>query len=423
MKRTLSLLPILLLAVTLLLSGCGSSAPAGSESPAPKTEPSASPAPSETASQTLDLPCYPDLSSFLHGMEPVTDDSSTSLTDLTFALNKGLGPLGKQYVELALSDPYEFSLISSHETDKERALYENYYLAYTGSDDVGAVRMQETCQLYVGVHNYKNKDEVHIRVVAVNGLFAWDNGDRADLSAFLAPAPSPAISPSPSASATPSAQPQASSSVSASSTLLPDLSSFYSRSPSAYEEDNGGMHLSFSDMPYSEYPVLLEETLALLQNDRYQLELVDTRSRNITKKTFQERYDFHYTGSRSLALLTDGLDEGQYHVQLIVTRYTKAQEVKVSLNFCTDFQLEDPGTRTSASVAGGGSSGGGSSGGSTGRDPNVADFARLDCLTCHGDGDCNKCNGYGYIWKDDIRSDCTRCSSGNCPACGGSGKR
>lgn len=53
----------------------------------------------------------------------------------------------------------------------------------------------------------------------------------------------------------------------------------------------------------------------------------------------------------------------------------------------------------------------------------------LDCLTCGGDGDCPKCNGYGtqsnYAGAGDyVDSVCSRCrGSRDCPTCGGSGKR
>ena len=56
--------------------------------------------------------------------------------------------------------------------------------------------------------------------------------------------------------------------------------------------------------------------------------------------------------------------------------------------------------------------------------PNVADFARLDCLTCRGDGDCNSCGGSGNDYFGGYRTTCNTChGSGNCRSCGGSGKR
>jgi len=77
------------------------------------------------------------------------------------------------------------------------------------------------------------------------------------------------------------------------------------------------------------------------------------------------------------------------------------------------------------------SSGNSSDGGFTivHREPFVPEFAKLDCLTCHGDGDCNTCGGYGEVDRyagagDTVRSKCSSCyGSGNCRTCGGSGKR
>ena len=93
---------------------------------------------------------------------------------------------------------------------------------------------------------------------------------------------------------------------------------------------------------------------------------------------------------------------------------------------------EESGETAAGGNSSGGSGGsrGGSSGGSgggdyvaPGYDPYIPDASKLQCLTCHGDGDCNSCGGSGYKFKNDIRSDCTRCTGGNCPACGGSGTR
>ena len=95
------------------------------------------------------------------------------------------------------------------------------------------------------------------------------------------------------------------------------------------------------------------------------------------------------------------------------------------------YKAEEEKPEESGETAAGGSSGSsGSSGGSgggdyvaPGYDPYIPDASKLQCLTCHGDGDCNSCGGSGYKFKNDIRSDCTRCTGGNCPACGGSGTR
>ena len=97
------------------------------------------------------------------------------------------------------------------------------------------------------------------------------------------------------------------------------------------------------------------------------------------------------------------------------------------------YKAEEEEPEKSDETTAGGNSGSGNSGNGSGSgggdyvapgyDPYIPDASKLQCLTCHGDGDCNSCGGSGYKFKNDIRSDCTRCTGGNCPACGGSGTR
>lgn len=74
-------------------------------------------------------------------------------------------------------------------------------------------------------------------------------------------------------------------------------------------------------------------------------------------------------------------------------------------------------------------SSGSSSSGSSSSGTYTPDYAKLDCLTCHGDGDCNTCNGYGEVRRyqgggQTVRAKCPTChGSGNCTRCGGTGKR
>lgn len=61
--------------------------------------------------------------------------------------------------------------------------------------------------------------------------------------------------------------------------------------------------------------------------------------------------------------------------------------------------------------------------------PYIPDYAKLDCLTCGGDGDCNTCGGYGEVDSymgagESIKTKCKSCyGSGDCRTCGGSGTR
>ena len=165
MKRTTLLLPVLILTAA-LFSGCGGSTP--------------SPEAPETA-------FYPDPVAFLHGTAPSTYEEDSGFVDQTFALEEGYGPLGKQYVDALLEGPYELSLISSHETEKESALYENYYLTYNGTAEVGQINMTETCSIYVGVNHYDTTAETYIRVLTAKGFTPVDNGERADVSVLSVP--------------------------------------------------------------------------------------------------------------------------------------------------------------------------------------------------------------------------------------------
>lgn len=66
---------------------------------------------------------------------------------------------------------------------------------------------------------------------------------------------------------------------------------------------------------------------------------------------------------------------------------------------------------------------------SSGSGTYTPDYAKLDCLTCRGDGDCNTCNGYGEVRRyqgagQTVRAKCPTChGSGKCTRCGGTGKR
>lgn len=71
----------------------------------------------------------------------------------------------------------------------------------------------------------------------------------------------------------------------------------------------------------------------------------------------------------------------------------------------------------------------GSSGSTSSSGTYTPSYAKLDCLTCRGDGDCNTCNGYGEVRRyqgkgETVRAKCPTCyGSGKCRTCGGTGKR
>ena len=115
-----------------------------------------------------------------------------------------------------------------------------------------------------------------------------------------------------------------------------------------------------------------------------------------------------------------------YNVHLFLVCYTKTGNSSLGIHFSSGFTLEDPGVYTSADIpdSSPGSGGGSGSGGVPDWDPNIPEFARQDCLTCGGSGNCTRCGGSGYTYNDDIKSSCRSChGSGDCSSCGGTGKR
>ncbi|MDD6189722.1 MAG: hypothetical protein PUB32_09155 [Clostridiales bacterium] len=222
--------------------------------------------------------------------------------------------------------------------------------------------------------------------------------------------------PAPTSESTPAPSEQP---VDPDSTFLPSLSLYMGRSGTTRYSGNA-TYIQFGKLPYEIRDTLEAELLELLDRDRYQLELVNSWQDDFL---FPETaYEYVYTGSNpDIELYQKDGEEYSYHVQLIFTCFPKAETFQVVLYYTEGFTLEDPGIYPSVDIPNGHSGSSGSS--SASRDSNVAEFAKKDCFTCHGSGDCPDCNGYGYYKKDGIKHDCTRCSYGKCPTCKGSGKR
>ena len=111
-------------------------------------------------------------------------------------------------------------------------------------------------------------------------------------------------------------------------------------------------------------------------------------------------------------------------------------QVYVKYMISIPYKSDDPHTEVSITFGSGVTYGGdsktgsGSSGGSSSSGGSFTpEFAKLDCLTCKGSGNCKTCGGYGEVRKyagagESVRAKCDTCrGSGNCKACGGSGKR
>lgn len=230
-----------------------------------------------------------------------------------------------------------------------------------------------------------------------------------------APAPTPDPTPAPTATPVPP-----------DSTLFPDPALFLGRQPDTDQPRRDGVYLEFNDLPLEQGQTAFAEFSELLQTDRYQLELAHTFVDDHSDATYSDSFDFNYTGTNpDVTQVSNSSKTRWYNVHLFLVCYTKTGKASLCIHYSSAFTPEDPGVYTTADIPGatpGGSGEIGSSGGS--REPNVAEFARQNCLTCGGSGDCTRCGGDGYTYNDDIRSSCSRChGSGDCSACGGTGKR
>ena len=242
-----------------------------------------------------------------------------------------------------------------------------------------------------------------------------------ELTPSSTPTPTPTPTPVPTPEPTPVPTPEV---VDLASKTLPDLQVFLNRTPSI---DRGyfsnGREFQFINMPFDAWKTVEQELVALLQEPRYQLELIESGSEE-KASLWTTYYNFRYAGTASdITLLKDKDDIRSAHIHLKVYGYKSNQSFAVRLVLCDAFELEDPGSRTTQNVGKSNVGGGGSYTPDSGN-TFTPEASRLDCLTCRGDGDCNTCGGDGYTGFGDAKAGCRTChGNGKCTACGGTGKR
>lgn len=214
--------------------------------------------------------------------------------------------------------------------------------------------------------------------------------------------------------------------VSSDSVFFPDPALFLGREPNTSDNRQNGQYLDFKKIPIEQGQIAFAEFAELLQNDRYQLELTNTFVDDHTDATYSDSFDFTYIGTNpDVTQAHNSSKTSYYNVHLFLVCYTKTGTSSLGIHFSSAFTLEDPGVYTTADIPDSSpGSGGSGSGGVADWDPNIPEFAQLDCLTCGGSGDCTRCGGSGYTYNDDIKSSCRSChGSGDCSSCGGTGKR
>jgi len=207
-----------------------------------------------------------------------------------------------------------------------------------------------------------------------------------------------------------------------SSAILPDLKDFYKLDRSYSDSDymKGGNYKKFIQLPLSALETVRKETLALLQEDCYQLELVGERDYGAGVSYF-----FRYTGTNPDVKL---LEKGEYKFNLRLDFEPKESGVFLCTILYSDaFDIVDSGKQVSADLSSANSSGSSSGGGTTGGNGTyIPDASKLRCTSCGGDGDCNTCGGDGYLYssasgKED--RNCYSCTRGRCSTCNGTGWR
>lgn len=233
----------------------------------------------------------------------------------------------------------------------------------------------------------------------------------------------PSVTPEPAATEKPSSG--SSGKYDKDSGVIPDINAF---SDYAFEDWQLGTEV-YSDSTKISY--------AFDRNDKFRdeyLELLETygfklRDKNEYKGKFYYRNDYvyDYVGKAEGCGIFDADTSEVDNAGVAIFIYCYGGSI--TIRYADGFAYVDTGDRTSQKVKAQGVIG--SSPGDSGSDedysPNVAGFAKQDCLTCGGSGKCPDCGGSGYLYSSASRKndrDCSKCrASGRCPSCGGSGKR
>lgn len=200
------------------------------------------------------------------------------------------------------------------------------------------------------------------------------------------------------------------------SAALPDLEKFLGRKPDS-DQWNYARAITFS-VEKTKGEKAFKEVLALLKEDRYQLEQTDSWSDN---------YLFRYNGTNDDIDWVNHTDGYSYHVKL--TKVTYSHKLEITLYCWPEFYTEDPGSRSAyagqlkpaepeptpdpTKPTGGGGGGGGNE----------------QCGTCFGSGKCWACSGKGGKYKNIIGEPwkqvfeaCRVCHNGKkCTSCKGKG--
>lgn len=220
-------------------------------------------------------------------------------------------------------------------------------------------------------------------------------------------------------------------SMDSSSKLIPDLGAFLLRDEMFSKDHYAyglpyGREVSFQYIPLQAYETVRGEVLSLMQESCYQLELVESRENEFYSLTAVDYY-YNYTGTAGeITQITDRYEEKYtFHVMLRFLPDPEEGYFHIFYFYCDALELTEPDIHTVRNTAIG-SDGDILTEIPDGVSDNDDDFWEK-CSSCHGSGDCTRCDGTGEVQKFQaglgwVDQDCTSCSGGNCRWCGGTGK-
>lgn len=209
------------------------------------------------------------------------------------------------------------------------------------------------------------------------------------------------------------------------SKVFPSFEDFLSRKASIDKKYfSNGREYQFINLPAAAYETVRQELVTLLLEPKYQLELTE-QIEDETDKRVRSSYCFRYTGAAPDMEEIHDEDETLWGNAILVIRYWKANETfGIQLLICDAFDMQSPECHSSQDV---GESNVGKYDSHTSDSSDhtfTPEFAKLDCLTCDGSGDCQTCGGDGYKGIGEAKGGCNTCKgNGKCRVCGGSGKR
>ncbi len=202
--------------------------------------------------------------------------------------------------------------------------------------------------------------------------------------------------------------------------IFPDLEAFFGL---PLEEDIAhgarGWRWKFEDIePYDQLEAVKNELLTLLQEPRWQLELVDEQHSVYETGDMNESdsYYFKYTGTAKLTQIEDNLGVRLDHVNVVFYHIAVYDKYTIDIFRSPELEAVDPGSRVSADV---------------GAPPKEGESDENDfwkkCSACHGSGKCTHCGGDDEVKKFQsglgwVEQDCTFCTEGRCRHCNGTGK-